>query len=249
MLNFGLMAYLTKYRLFALRVVALTRFADFQKFGLFISASATTALLLILSGCATFKDERYAQYLQVVRQGFGSANLDYADVAAVPYATIGFRLSGGSQRMLILATDTHGEELWTSGERIVLLMEGGRLKRTVGLPHDATWSSRSNLPTLASALKRSFATEQHVDLPDLGLYSIQVRCNTVTKRAELVSILRETFQGIRVEEACRCTTIEWSFVNTFWLDSSGIVRRSLQNIHPSGQAIEIETLRQRSHLN
>ena len=60
--------------------------------------------------------------------------------------------------MLVLATDTNGEQLWTSAAHTVIVTRGGRIVRTVGLEHDVsgvTPKTGQQLPDVAAALNHA----------------------------------------------------------------------------------------------
>ena len=85
---------------------------------------------LALAGCST-QNTDYAQYYQLMRQSiagtFNNGAITRQDAAKIPYATIGYRLDGGRENLLILATDTNGERLWTAPSHLVLVTRDGRL--------------------------------------------------------------------------------------------------------------------------
>src|ERR1700728_1436833 len=98
-------------------------------------ASAT-----LLAGCSSGGSGDYAQYLSLVRQGFSQSFSDSGitrdQAAAIPYASMGYRINGSREALIVLATDTSGDLLWTSQSRVVLVTHDGRVKRSVGLKHD-----------------------------------------------------------------------------------------------------------------
>ncbi len=51
---------------------------------------------------------------------------------ALPYASMGWRLNGGPQNIIVLASDSGQEQMWTSAARIVIVTKDGRIKRTGG---------------------------------------------------------------------------------------------------------------------
>ena len=103
---------------------------------------ALIAALLLLSGCSSGTSD-YTLYYQAVRQsiaaGFdGSPHITKDQAAAIPYASIGYRLNDGPEQLLVLATDSGEEQLWTSGAHVVIVTRGGRIVRTVGFAQDVS---------------------------------------------------------------------------------------------------------------
>ncbi len=204
---------------------------------------------LALAGCGSGGDNAYAQYFGLVRGAFantfsnGAIQRDQA--AAIPYASIGYRVNDGRQNLLILATDTGGDLLWTSASHVVLVTRDGRVVRTVGLPDNIA----SVMPSLsaamtppAQALKSAFTSIHSADFPDEGRYSVSISCRTVKRGREAITILGKALDTVRAEESC--DSGNWSFQNNYWLDAqTGFVWRSVQHLTPKGEMVEIEVLR------
>jgi hypothetical protein len=124
-----------------------------------VKRSVALAILFVLAGCSSTGKSDYSLFYRAVRQSFaaslGNGRITKDQAAAIPYATMGFRVNGSSEQLVVLATDTNGEQLWTSMARIVIVTRGGRIARTLGLPHDKTWmapQSGQELPEIAAAL-------------------------------------------------------------------------------------------------
>jgi hypothetical protein len=212
-------------------------------------AAIPAIALLLLSACSS--DSDYAAYFQVVKQSFShgldSSGVSRTQAAAIPYASLGYRLNGGQESILILATDTNGEQLWTSSAHIVLLTQDGRVKRTTGLPHNLGTLAPAREPALpapASALEGPSTNIFTADFPDLGLYSVPVACRLTAGGRETITILGQPVATTRVNEDCRSAKPQWHFHNSYWLgEQTRFVWRSVQQIHPGGDTLEIEIFR------
>jgi hypothetical protein len=190
----------------------------------------------------------WGDYLQVMRQSLtgSSRSISLDQAAAVPYASLGFRLDGGSQTLLVLATNNNGDQLWTAKSRIVLLTRNGRLLRSVGLPKNrgSTTDTQSSTPPPAAAVKAPFRSTRIVDLADIGAYSVRLNCSATARGLQLIRILGTAIVTIRVDETCQSESLRWSFTDSYWVDAeSGFVWKSLQHPHPGGGTLEIEILR------
>ena len=88
------------------------------------------AILLMLAGCSSSGTTDYSEFYKAIRQSaaasFGYGRITKEQAAAIPFASMGFRIDGGSQQLVVLATDSNGEQLWTSKARIVIVTRGGR---------------------------------------------------------------------------------------------------------------------------
>jgi hypothetical protein len=205
---------------------------------------------LLLGGCST-QNNNYNQYFQLIREsfssGFGGGSVPRSVAAGIPYATLGYRLNGGRENLLVLATDTNGDLLWTAASHVVLVTHDGRLIRTVGLPDNIA----SVIPSLSAALtppgqvrKSAFTGIRSADFPDEGRYSVSIRCKTVSRGRAVIKILGKALDTVRADEACENDAMGWSFRDSYWVDTqSGFVWRSIQHLTPKGETIEIEVLR------
>ena len=210
------------------------------------------ALALLTAGCSSAGsgNTNYSQFYQIVKQGlaasFGKIRVTRDQAAAIPYASLGYTLDGGNQAMLVLATDTNGELLWTAPTRVVVVTRDGRIIRTLGLPHDLSGltSAGGPPPPPGQAVRAPFSSTRQEDFPELGFYGIAVSCRARLVGRQKIAILGQDIDTNRVDESCRSEKPDWSFVDNFWVDpDNGIVWRSSQHINPKGGTIEIEIFR------
>lgn len=206
---------------------------------------------LALGGCSSLGDSEYGQYYQLVRQGmrnsFGQSSVTLKEAAAIPYASMGWRLNGERENLIVLATDTNGDQLWTSAAHVVLQTQYGRIRRTVGLPHDLAALSPLNGPSLpppALALAGPYSDKRQADFPDMGVYGAVLSCRGRVIGKQTIRILGKAIQTTRVDETCSNAALGWTFTNSFWVDAeSGFVWRSDQSIHPGDARIQTEIFR------
>jgi hypothetical protein len=205
---------------------------------------------LLLAGCAGGDQQTdWSDYYRVLHQSFsqlGSKAVTRDRAAAVPYASMGYRLNGGPEALVVLGTDNAGEELWTSGAHIVIVTRDGRVIRTVGLPHDLGRWAPATGPSLtppAIALGAPQTVTLTADFPDVGSYSSTITCRMAAVGPETVTILGRNIATIRVNENCYSHELKWQFRNSYWVDAEHFVWRSIQHIHPKGDMLETEVFR------
>jgi hypothetical protein len=210
------------------------------------------AALLLLTGCnsADSGNTNYAQFYQLAKQSlsasFGNVRVTRDQAASISYASMGYSLGGGNQILLVLATDSSGELLWTGPSHAVIVTRDGRIVRTIGLGHDLSGLTMRNAaaPSPAAAARAPFSSVRLEDFPELGLYGTLVSCRAHLVGRQRIDILGQTVATNRVDEACRSQRPDWSFVDSFWVDTdNGVVWRSRQHIHPKGGEIETEVFR------
>lgn len=211
------------------------------------------ALAFLAASCSSSGsgNTNYSQFYQLMRQSlsasFGKIRVTRDQAAAITYASMGYSLDGGNQTMLILATDSGGELLWTSSAHVVIVTRDGRIVRTLGLGRDLSGVTAPNGATVAplsAALKGFFASTRLEDFPELGRYGVRVSCRTHMVGRQSIKILGQALSTVRVDESCRSEQPEWSFTDNFWLDGdNGQVWRSRQHVHPQGSVVETEIFR------
>jgi hypothetical protein len=165
------------------------------------------------------------------------------EAAAVPYATIGVRMGGSSETMLVLASDSNGLLLWTSSLHIAITTRNGRIVETTGLRYNIRMQeTQSGAPGEDGGR----TIRRQADLPELGLYSVAITCRSRSLGEETITILGKDIRTQRTEEKCEADTprFNWSFRNVYWTDpEDGFVWRSIQHVNPELDAVEIEVLR------
>lgn len=201
-------------------------------------------------GACSSSGSGYGEYFHVVHEawkaGFGDGAITRDQAASVAYASMGWRLNGGAEHLIVLATDTGGEQLWTSAEHIVLVTRDGRILRTVGLPKDlaATTADPARNQSPAAALQGPLQTSRQQDFPDMNHYGVAIRCRAVSRGPESITILGAAIATLRVEENCAAQGLDWRFTDSFWVDpQSGFVWKTIQHIHPGGNVIQTEIFR------
>ena len=205
-------------------------------------------LLVLLAGCANNGSSDYSLFYKMLRGSFTGRNerIKLADAAKIPHASIGIAVGTEAERLLVLATNNGGDQLWTSSEHIVVSTRDGRIMRTVGLGHDLAGMTAGSgaIPLIFSTAAHTVTDKRIMDLPDIGAYGTPVTCTARYVGTRTIKILGSAVNVFRVEEACAAPTLKWSFVNTYWLDmQNGRVWRSVQHVHPKLDAITTELLR------
>ena len=211
-----------------------------------LTGIAVVACAAALAGCSSERTsdwgEVYTMMRNVIAPGDNAIRIEQA--AAIPYATIGVRVDGGAEGMLVLATDNGHEHLWTSASRVALLIRGGRIVRSAGLEHNLTearvWGGAAAEPSITE----SMTTRWEMDFADLGLFSVPVVCKSVVRGREPVKNFNVDVDTVRVDEDCHSDKLDWSFVNSYWIaPSTGLCWHAIQYISPKLGPIETEILR------
>lgn len=214
-----------------------------------VAAAGCAALggIVLLAACSSGEGNGtdWGEVYGIVSQAFGpSPGVSIQDAAAIPFATIGVRLGGGPEGILVLATNNPQQQLWTSASHIVLQTEYGRVMRTAGLEHNRTDIRLVKGPSGPPPLQGSVETQWEEDFGDLHVYSVPVTCRSVVIGPEGVPNFTSRIPTIHVDEQCRSDTIDWTFTNSYWISpKDGFTWRSIQYISPKLDPLEIALLR------
>lgn len=179
--------------------------------------------------------------------GDGPAPITLKQAGAIPYASLGVRVDGGPEVLIVLVTDAPHSRLWTAAKAIALQTDDGRIVRTAGLAYNLSGVS-GDLGALVSPVdalrRRAGARTLLYDFADLHAYSVKTVCSVSPRGHENIQILGKAIPTERVEETCRADALNWSFTNIFWLgEKSGMVWQSVQHVHPRLGPISTEILR------
>lgn len=209
----------------------------------FKTTGATLLLACLTASCSSLIGGDAGFVVDLGRQVLSPHKVSLTEAASSPYASLGVRVGGSNEIMIVLASDAGGEQLWTSAAHIGITTSNGRVVRTSGLGHDLTG---------LVAQKRSegephvLATRWLTDIRELNAYNVPLVCQSHPDGDETIQILGKPIQTRRIVEDCRAEARQfiWTFQNTYWIDpDNALVWRSIQHINPKLDALEIEILR------
>jgi hypothetical protein len=188
--------------------------------------------------------------MQILGQSFhafaSGGSITREQAAAIPYASLGLRIGSSSQVLLVLETKAHDTTLWTSASRIAIELQSGRITRTAGLEHNMSQSGPNGIDPLQS---RQYAPKAApytyvMDIPDRNAYQALIEYEMGEADRDTLTIFGTPLETLHAREKGICSLLEWEFENEYWLDpASGLVWRSLQNVHPAMDTVEVSIFR------
>jgi hypothetical protein len=202
------------------------------------------AVALGVGACSSDGGGDWIAMLKAVRTSWDSrdAPIVIDQAAAIPFATLGIRIDGDREQILVLAMDNSGERLWSSAGHIAITTRLGRIVRTAGFGHDLGGFAVVEGSPLDWTTAHDFRWS--ADFADLGIYALPIQCRMTPAGKDPIEIFGKTFDTIRVDETCRAERLDWSFTNSYWVNpETGRVWQAIQHIHPQGPALEIRLLR------
>lgn len=205
------------------------------------SACVLIVLSSILAACQSQSDFlRVGSLIYGKMSGLWSSDaITRSQVLAVPYATLGVRLGGSGEAMLVLESTSGATLRWVGGTQFAISTRNGRIERTAGFAHNLTGFEESQ-PQPGSAEASDF----RYDFADLNAYGVAVHCVQSVVGEERIVIIGDAHDTVHTAEDCSAPDIDWNFRNEFWKDKSGpAVWRSVQYIHPKLDPITLQALR------
>jgi len=201
-----------------------------------------------LAACSQFNTQ-YGDFGHLLAETLyleGKPGITREQAAAIPYASLGYRIGNSGESMLILASDTSGDLLWTSSARHALMTRSGRIMRSAGFEWNLAGTSFNGADPLAADPRRldGRSAERLIDLQDVQRLSLQIASRFESTGPAEIEILGTKLATVSAVEHCRCDQLSWEFDNSYWVDAeTGFVWRSEQTIHPNLPAIEFEVFR------
>jgi len=202
-----------------------------------------------LSACASDSLSLLGASFGSGRRGGSGYPISDADIAAIPYASLGVRIGSSAGVVMILAS-IDGEKLnWVSADRVVLITERGRLVKTIGMPRDllatrATGSDPLPLVIRGDSQANQARISRIIDLRPKDDFSVPVESRCTVRSEETLTILGKPRKLLRVEERVVVRKWRWSTDNLFWVDpTTAKIWKSRQQFCPDVPAITMEVLR------
>jgi hypothetical protein len=90
----------------------------------------------ILNGCGNTGQPGISTVVEKARDIFRDANFTRADVERIPYASIGVRVGGGPESLVVLASVDGDKYTWIAADHSLLITRGGRITRLIGMGSD-----------------------------------------------------------------------------------------------------------------
>jgi group 4 capsule polysaccharide lipoprotein GfcB/YjbF len=205
-----------------------------------LAAIAASALVR----CGSNPDIDLATLRQLVTRSRQVVSVGRDEAAQIPFASIAVRSDKGPQLLLVLATDTAGDLLWTSAARIALVTRAGRIVKTAGFSDNLAATRFLSDDPLATPNGAVMQSSRIIDLPDAGSYSVPVTSTYSIENIETIEILGTSLRTIPMIETNYCPALNWTFQNRFWRDpDTAFVWRSMQTVSPKGPTLTVEVLR------
>lgn len=201
-------------------------------------------LTLLLSACG---ETPLSSAIDMVQERWGSkpSTVDHQVVASMPYASMGAKLEGFAQSLVVLSRQDGRRLHWVSPDYRSVVTRDGRLVRTIGLAEDFdTVGYLGADPVVASRTEDGALFTRQLTFPKRRQYAVPVTCTTQVLGEENISVGQTRRRLVHVREHCRVAALDWDYVNDFWKDpETGFIWKSVQHITPDMPVLELEVFK------
>ncbi len=202
-------------------------------------------LLLFISACASIDKNKiapgYFQAFNSIKQLIkgGENNIQPEVITNIPYASMLVKIGNGPTALMILEKVADKDYTWLSADGVYLVIRNGRIIKTHGLPNNLK-EKLSAFNNWNEELYDDYDLISYNSYSDPVLNNLRVVSNHAMKGEIEVELMFETKQLILIEESIESDEVGWRKTNTYWIDESNFVWKSVQHISPRLPEIYIE---------
>lgn len=204
------------------------------------------SILLALTGCAG----TYHSYLDTLKLAFSSnadVNLSLQQVKAAPSDLLYVRHGERAVAAMALLRLEGGQHKWVSADNALLIMEQGRIVRTVGFSNDLLYLSNTQNDQIRDYKAINPASEW-LRLADWqnGEYGYLIKSRFTVQAGQPLSFFGQSLtttlitEHVSYDSDSNFVRFDNSWQNSFWFDSaSGTLIKSVQQLSPLSEPFEM----------
>jgi len=204
--------------------------------------------LLFLYSCGTLDSSRIAPgYFEAIKTikgylaGYENDSITPELIKGIPYASSVLKIGKGAPGLIILESLRGTEETWVSSDRIYLVIEKGRIIKSIGFFNNLVSFKSAKIDfkrLVSSGESEPFVYYYSYDEPEL--INMKVYGERRFIRSEKVQLLGYEKQLNLIEESFSNDYIGWQETNKFWVDDEMFVWKSKQFISPKLPEFNVE---------
>lgn len=210
-------------------------------------------VLMILACLLIACSSTHHALLDTIRLGFSSADdvtLTLEEVAASEFDLIYIQPDKGPRATMVLAELEHGQHKWLSADNVLLVLEHGRIVRSLGLSNDLTYVSNTGAdPLRHKALLDANAKWQRVTDWQYRQQSGYELSSVFSQQQAEITVFEQRFSTRLLREQVTVVQTKATFENLFWFDeSTGVLLQSQQQLAPHSPVFHITYISQAARL-
>ena len=195
---------------------------------------------IFLSSCAG--GDIYSELFNAIDNLISSPkDISAERINSIPYASLQVRLGRGNNTLMVLEEEDQGILKWTSSNFIKIYTKNGFIKKFKGLDNELDYAELDKYHPIEvgnfEKLKESYTSFYTFNNPKL--FRLPVKTKIGFLREEKLKVLERIYDTRVYEEEATENLISWKFKNLYWVDSNGIIIKSIQNFTPKNPEITI----------
>jgi hypothetical protein len=210
-------------------------------------------LVMLVVTLTTSCSGTYLAYYETLKLAFAEApdaQMSLADVQQSPIDVMAAKHGERPAAIMALANIENGQHKWISNDRAMLILEKGRIVRTIGLKEDLWHLSNTKYDPLKS-LPFETPTAQWLRLADWSSdqYGYPIVSNFLVSRDDTVQALSLSINARLFIEELTYTApstfirLNRSWRNYYWYDKkTGVLIKSIEHISPLSEVLHLTYL-------
>ena len=195
---------------------------------------------ILLSSCAG--GDIYSELFNTINNLIsGPKDISSEKIDSIPYASLQVRLGNGQNTLMVLEEEDQGILKWTSSNYVKIYTKNGFIKKFKGLDNELDYVELDEFHPIEvgnfKLQKETYTSFYTFNNPKL--FRLPVKTKIRFLREEKLKILDKFFITRVYEEESFQNLISWKFKNFYWVDSNGIMLKSIQNFTPKNPKITI----------
>lgn len=169
--------------------------------------------------------------------------LSPAEIAAIPYSTMGFWMTGGLRAVIVMETlRPPFQATWRSADGVLVTTQNGLIVAATGLPTSLRSYEYQEMPVMTldaiaklgnRAIAGSVGTSKEAAVP--------MEAHFEAGAPEQIAILGEQYQAVPVIERIRLPSEHWKSENRYWFrESDGLAIKGRRAYFPDVPALNWE---------
>ena len=195
---------------------------------------------IFLSSCAG--GDIYSELFMTIDNLISSPkDISAERINSIPYASLQVRLGRGQNTLMVLEEDNQGILKWTSSNLIKIYTKNGFIKKFKGWDNELDYVDLDKLHPIEVGnfeLQKEIYTSFYT-FNNPKLFRLPVKTKISFVRDEKLQILDTTHNTRVFEEVSTENLISWKFKNYYWIDTNGVMLKSIQNFTPKNPEIRI----------
>jgi hypothetical protein len=195
----------------------------------------------IIAGCnvvgSAFTYSEAANYIKGYATGFPEDIISSDKLSSINASVANIKIGRGPSSLVVLAYVDNGSHEWVSNDDIQIFTRFGQVYKTMGLRSDVTYEPINYLDL--NYINKAFVTTASFYEPDLFLTSVT---NFIKKSEDRVSLKKNNKEILATMYTHNfyVPSINWAGVNYYYVDDTGFILRSEQDLHPNLPRFKID---------